>query len=344
MKCFFAPETDLHDPQFRLTLGTVQRNAERVERSHKLQAGLEALGFKTEVPPEAPGSDLELVHSARFLNFLENAWPLWQSLPGAGREVVPNVFPRLTDARYPNSIIGRAGWHMGDTSAPIGEHSWRAAQRAADCALAAADAVLGDDIAAYALCRPAGHHASAEVAAGHCLLNNAALAASRLRKTHDRVAILDIDVHHGNGTQEIFYGRDDVLTVSIHAHPDEYYPFFTGRSDEAGTGDGEGFNLNIPLARSTSDAGWLEALDQAISRVNAFAPGALVLSLGLDAHENDPLEGMKVTWDGFRRAGARIAQAGYPTAMIQEGGYLSEDLTQSLIAFLEGFCQGRDAS
>ncbi|MBN9887456.1 histone deacetylase family protein [Salipiger abyssi] len=342
MKCYYAPETEAHDPVFRLTHGKILRNAERAKRARLLLAGLDALSMPTEEPPEAPQAALEAVHTPQFLSFLETAWEEWQKLPDCGPEVVPNVFAQHSFATYPDSIVGRAGWHMGDTSAPIGEHSWRAARRAADCAVAAADAVLAGDAAAYALCRPAGHHTSADITAGHCLMNNSAIAAARLREGHDRVATLDIDVHHGNGTQAIFYDRADVLTVSIHADPNSYYPFFVGYAHETGSGAGAGHNLNIPLPRTTTDERWLESIAEGLARIAAFAPGALMVSLGLDAHEKDPLKGMQVSWDGFRRAGEMIAAAGYPTVLVQEGGYLSPDLTTSLVSFMTGFL-GRGA-
>ncbi|WP_138470077.1 histone deacetylase family protein [Poseidonocella sp. HB161398] len=337
MKCFYAPETEAHDPQFRLTHGRLLHNAEQAERARLLLAGLDRLGLATETPPEAPRAALEAVHTADFLDFLEHAWDEWQKLPNCGPEVVPNVFAQKAGSTYPrDSIVGRAGWHMGDTSAPIGPGSWQATRRAADCAVAAAGAVLAGDPMAYALTRPPGHHSTADTAAGHCLMNVSAIAVERLRTRHARVATLDIDVHHGNGTQGVFYGRADVQTVSIHADPASYYPFFVGYAHETGEGAGEGFNLNIPLPRTTTDDAWLAAIETGLARIAAFAPGALVVPLGLDAHENDPLAGMKISWDGFREAGKMIAAAGYPTVLVQEGGYLSEDLTTSLESFLSG--------
>lgn len=336
MKCYYAPETEAHDPVFRLTHGAIQRNAEQAERAHRLLAGLDRMGLSAASPGGAPRAALEAVHTPRFLDFLETAWEAWQALPGAGPEVVPNVFPRGAPASYPDSIVARAGWHMGDTSAPLGPESWQATRRAADCAVAAAQVVLEGDRAAYALCRPPGHHSSAEIAAGHCLMNVSAIAAAHLRGAHDRVAVLDIDVHHGNGTQAIFYDRADVLTVSVHAETSGYYPFFTGYAEESGTGDGAGCNLNLPLPRSTTDEVWLQAIGTGLGRIADHGPGAIVVSLGLDAHENDPLDGMRISFDGFRRAGALIADAGHPCVLVQEGGYLSPDLTTSLVAFLSG--------
>ena len=337
MRCFYAEASEAHDPVFRLAHGAVARNAERPERAHRLREGLARLGLDTEEPPEAPREALVRVHTERFLDFLEDAWTLWQALPGAGPEVVPNLNPQRAASTYPSSVVGRAGWHMGDTSCPIGPRSWEAARRAADAALAAADAVLAGEACAYALCRPPGHHADAETAAGHCLMNNAALAAERLRERHDRVAVLDVDVHHGNGTQAVFYERGDVATVSIHAAPDAYYPFYTGHPWETGVGEGEGANLNLPLPLGSRDEAWLEAIAQGLDRVGRHEPGALVLSLGLDAHEGDPFAGLGVGTEGFARAGALIGEARLPTVIVQEGGYLGPALTDNLAAALGGF-------
>lgn len=343
MRCFYAEASEAHDPVFRLTHGAVLRNAERPERAHRLREGLVRLGLGTEEPPEAPREALRAVHTTRFLDFLETAWSLWRELPGAGPEVVANLSPQRAASAYPSSVVARAGWHMGDTSCPIGEHSWEAARRAADAALAAADAVLAGEPAAYALCRPPGHHADAETAAGHCLMNNAALAAERLRGRHERVAMLDVDVHHGNGTQAVFHERPDVLTASVHAAPDAYYPFYMGHAHEVGAGEGEGANLNLPLPLGSRDGPWLDAVAEGLDRVARFAPGALVLSLGLDAHEGDPLAGLAVTTEGFERAGALVAEARLPTVIVQEGGYLGPALASNLAAALGGFL-GRNPS
>jgi acetoin utilization deacetylase AcuC-like enzyme len=344
MRAFFAAETDRHDPRFFMLRGRPVSNEERAERAERLLAGLARTGINAE-PPRAFGpGPLRAVHTDRFLAFLDTAWSAWQRLPGAGDEVVPNVHPPVGEAvplRYPDGLVGRAGWHMADTACPIGPHSAEAARRAADTALAAAEAVVEGARHAYALCRPPGHHASADRAAGHCLLNNAAIAAQWLRRVHPRVAVLDIDVHHGNGTQSIFYARGDVLTVSVHADPSAIYPFFTGYAEETGTGEGEGACLNIPLPLGTGNGPWLGAIARGLDRVAAFDPGAVVLSLGLDAHEADPFRAMTVTFAGFEAAGRLIGGAPWPMALVQEGGYLSPALTDSLAAFLDGFLAAR---
>jgi acetoin utilization deacetylase AcuC-like enzyme len=175
------------------------------------------------------------------------------------------------------------------------------------------------------------------MAGGFCFLNNSAIAAQHLRRAHDRVAILDVDLHHGNGTQGVFYARPDVLTVSIHADPIRFYPFFWGHASERGEGPGLGYNLNLPLPRHSADELFLEALDAAIDRIRAFAPGAVVIALGLDAFEGDPFGGLSVTTDGFARIGERCAGLCLPTAIIQEGGYVCDALADNLTAFLTSF-------
>lgn len=337
LPCFYAPETKAHDPRFWILRGVPAPNKELPERADRLLAGLARLGLTTENPPEAGREAMRAIHTPEYLDFLENCWEQWQSFPGAGAEVVANLHPQKATQTYPESIVGRAGWHMADTACPVGRDTWQAALRGVDTALAAAGAVADGARAAYALCRPPGHHADADTAAGHCFFNNSAIAAQALRGSHERVAILDIDVHHGNGTQEIFYERADVLTVSIHASPEAFYPFYVGYAHETGRGAGEGFNLNLPLAQGQGDEDWLAAISAALERIGEFDPGALVLALGLDAHENDPLRGLSVTTECFGRAAALIAAAGLPTVMVQEGGYLSDDLTHNIHAFLGGW-------
>ncbi len=250
--------------------------------------------------------------------------------------MVANIHPSREPVGYPSSIVGRAGWHMTDTACPIGPATYAAAVASANAALAAADAVAGGRRWAYALCRPSGHHAFADMAGGFCFINNSAVAAQWLLAHHGRVAVLDVDVHHGNGTQDIFYRRADVLTISIHRDPIDYYPFFWGYADQVGAGDGEGHNLNLPLREGSSDDSFLDAVATARNRIEAFSPGALVVALGLDASEHDPLKGLQVTTGGFERIGRAVGEIGLPTVLVQEGGYLSDVLGDNLAAFLTG--------
>lgn len=341
MRAFYHPASEGHAPSFFLVRGRVAANEERAERAEKLLAGLRALGIATELPPPSGPAARAAAHSLDYLDFLETAWAEWRVLANPGPEVVANAHPRRGFGQYPSHVVGRAGWHMADTACPIGEKTWEAACAAADAAVAAAEAVRAGAREAYALCRPPGHHAYADMAGGHCFLNNAAIAAERLRLDHERIAVLDIDVHHGNGTQSIFYERRDVLTVSIHADPTAFYPFFCGHAIERGAGEGEGFNLNLPLPLGTGDAPWVETIEAAGRAIARFEPGAIVLSLGLDASENDPLRGLSVTTAGFRAAGRAVASLAAPMALVQEGGYISDDLTTNLVAFFEGFFEIR---
>jgi len=227
---------------------------------------------------------------------------------------------------------------MSDVAAPIADGTWESCLWSAWTAVHAARLVLAGEKSAYALCRPPGHHAFTDMAGGFCYLNNTAIGAQILRQAHSRVAILDVDLHHGNGTQAIFYDRSDVLTASIHADPGRFYPFFWGYANETGKGEGQGYNLNLPLERGSGDEEFLSALDIAIDRIQAFEPTALVIALGLDAFEGDPFGGLTISTDGFRAIAARIAGGlPLPTLIVQEGGYLCDELGENLKQFLQGF-------
>ena len=341
MQAFDSPAEALHAPQFFLTRGVVRPHFEVPARAASLREGLRALGLTAQEAPPATREELRAVHTADFLDFLEDAARDWVSMPGAGPEVVPNIHPTpemlAQSSRINGHVIARAGAYTSDTGCPIGPHTHAAAIAAAGCALAAAEAVRHGG-AAYALCRPPGHHAYAGRAGGHCYLNNAALAAQRLRaRGAARVAVLDVDSHHGNGTQGIFWERGDVLTVSIHGDPGRYYPWYVGFAEERGAGDGEGANLNIPLPFGTADEGWLEALGHGLEAVRRFRPDALVVSLGMDASKDEPLNALAVTEEGFARAGAAIGALRLPTAICQEGGYNAGILGTLLARFLGGF-------
>ena len=337
MKAVYDPGHLVHDPQFFLVRGQARRSTEQPERAERLLAGLKAGSHAVVAPQRFGRGPVAAVHSPDYLLFLEQAYDAWSALGDASAEIIPNIHPSRYPASYPNGIVGRAGWHMADTACPISPRTFEAALLAADVAVTAAALVAEGERAAYALCRPPGHHAFADMAGGFCFLNNSAIAAQWLRARHERVAILDVDVHHGNGTQGIFWSRGDVLTVSIHANPAAFYPFFWGHRQERGAGPGEGTNLNLPLPLGTGDEGFLAALDQAAAQIRAFAPGALVVALGLDASETDPLKGLAVTTEGFRRIGAALAEIGLPSVLVQEGGYLSPVLGENLRAILAGF-------
>ncbi|RDC72743.1 histone deacetylase family protein [Rhodovulum sp. 12E13] len=336
MKAVHDDRQARHDPKFFLVNGVPRPSPEQPERVVRLRAAAERAGCGFVAPQDHGMAPLAAVHSAEYLHFLRTIHARWLRIEGAGEEVIPNIHPAARTDGYPKSAVGQAGYHQADTACPIGAHTWESAYWSAQSAVTAADLVLDGERAAYALSRPPGHHAYADLAGGFCFLNNSAIAAERLLRAGRRPAVLDVDVHHGNGTQGIFYARGDVLTVSIHAHPERFYPFFWGYPEERGEGAGRGANLNLALPRGTGDEDYLRALDTALARIDAFGCDALVVALGLDAHVNDPFQGLAVTTDGFRRIARAIAGAGLPTLWVQEGGYLSDDLGPNLAAALEG--------
>ena len=334
MKCVFDDAQRLHDPQFFLSSGAPQPCPEKPARLDALLAGALQLGLPVVPAPDAGLAPILAVHPQRYLTFLQTIHTRWSRIEGASAEVIPNIHPDSRHVSYPKSAVGQAGYHMTDTSCPISAATWGSAYASAQSAVHAVDLVLAGDKAAYALCRPPGHHAFAELAGGFCYLNNSAIAAQRLRTAGRRVAILDVDLHHGNGTQGIFLDRGDVLTVSIHADPERFYPFFWGYACETGVGAGEGANLNLPLPRGTGDAGFLAALTTALTRIGAWGADTLVLALGLDAFAGDPFAGLAVTTAGFADIGQAVAGMGLPTVIVQEGGYLCPELGQNLAAVL----------
>ncbi|MCV2873638.1 histone deacetylase family protein [Defluviimonas sp. WL0050] len=338
MKAVLDDRQRVHDPKMFMANGTRLPNPEQPERIEVLRAGAEAAGCKFEAPTDHGIGPIAALHSPEYLVFLETIHERWSRIEGASDEVIPNIHPDRRTASYPRSAVGQAGFHQADTSCPISAGTWEAAYWSAQTALSGADAVMAGDRAVYALSRPPGHHAFGDLAGGFCFLNNSAIAAEAFLKAGLRPAILDVDVHHGNGTQGIFYHRRDVLTVSIHADPIRFYPFFWGHADERGIGEGLGYNLNIPLPRGTDNAGYLDALGIALRRIQMFGADVIVLALGLDAHENDPFQGFKVTTDGFARIAEAILNLGTPTLIVQEGGYLQRDLGANLTSFLSG-CQ-----
>jgi acetoin utilization deacetylase AcuC-like enzyme len=342
MKVVFADGQLAHDPQTFFSSGALVPHPEKPERALRLLAAAERTGLERQQPAEL-GLEYALdLHTPRYLEYLQHIFPRWTRIEGASHEVVPGIHPDERSGGYPDSAAGQAGVHQRDLSCPINADTWTSVLWSAHTAAQAAVNVLDGDSASYALCRPPGHHATRDYAAGFCYLGNTAIAALALRERHERVAILDVDVHHGNGTQDLFYDRGDVLTVSIHADPIRFYPFHWGYRSETGQGDGLGANINVPLARGTADDAYLRELDDALSKIAAFGPGALVIALGLDAFEGDPFRGFAITTPGFGRIASLIGELRLPTVLVQEGGYLSDELGENLASFLEGFRAAHD--
>jgi acetoin utilization deacetylase AcuC-like enzyme len=337
MKAVFSGAQLGHSPSRFLSLGNIVDYPESPERARRLLEGARQAGSQILAARRFSEDTLSTVHLQAYLTFLRSAFEEWEQIAGAGPELMPSLRPVTRPFLRSKHILGRAGMYLMDFSCPITQDTWKSASASAMTALTAADLVLKGEKVSYALCRPPGHHAYANRAGGFCYLNNGALAAEQLRKALDRIAILDIDVHHGNGTQAIFYDRADILTVSIHADPAVFYPFYWGGAEETGSDEGEGYNLNLPLPLGAGNDQWLAALDTALERIEKFAAGALVIALGLDSHEADPLKGGTVTTGGFAKIAGQVAGLGLPTIIIQEGGYLTDHLADNLAMFLTSY-------
>jgi len=292
-------------------------------------------------PHRTPLVSLERIHSPRYLHFLRSAWSEWSALDPqhAERDAVAANWPirGMRSDIEPDSFMGRLGLYSMDAT-PLTAGTWNACKTGADCAINAAHALRLGQRGSFALTRPAGHHAGADYFGGGCFLNNAALAAQHLLDDGlKRVAILDIDYHHGSGTQNIFYARSEVLTVSIHADPQSDFPYYLGHADETGHGEGSGTNMNLPLVRGTSAAHWLAALETACIKLGMFAPEALVVSLGVGAQGGDASAGFALQGADWLRIGERIAWLGLPTAFVFEGGREQADIGIHTVNVLEGF-------
>jgi acetoin utilization deacetylase AcuC-like enzyme len=339
-----------HEPAGEVWLGLRENGTEVPARALVLRDALMAAGAPVVTARKHGEQFLRAVHDPGLLAYLAGVWRDWEraGLPADhGRDrVVPYVFPTAgmlagLPLRSPAAVHGRAGRFCYDTMTLIGPGSWAAIMGAADAALTAADLVGTGARLAYALCRPPGHHATQAAYGGSCYLNNAAIAAQALRSAGaQRIAVIDIDAHHGNGTQMIFYDRADIWYGSLHVDPGAgWFPHYAGYPDERGRGAGEGANRNLPLAPGTGDDGWLDALDVLCAQVRARGTDAVVVSLGFDAAAADPESPLRVTEAGYRAAGRRIAALA-PAVLVQEGGYDLASLGSLAVATLEGAATG----
>jgi acetoin utilization deacetylase AcuC-like enzyme len=327
----------LHKPLTRLGGGRLVSNPEQPERIDLLKQGLEALGIQTKAPADHGYGAIGAIHDADYLDFLQNGFAEWRKSPANGPEMRASVHPTIHMNRKPKDILGRAGYFQADASSVLLEGTWEAVCASANSAINAMAQVLDGEAKAYALCRPPGHHAYADKSGGFCYLNNTAIAAEHAVHQGLRVAIIDVDVHHGNGTQSIFYDRSDVLTVSVHGDPADLYPFYAGYADEEGSGAGFGFNRNLPVPLFSDGLRYLEAVRAARDLAANFAPDVTIVALGLDAASADPFACMNVDDDSFRRMGNLLGAVSPKTLVVQEGGYPSPALPGLLKSFLEGF-------
>ncbi len=330
------------------------------ERAEIILRAIETVQLGPIIAPTDHGLDPILaVHEADFVTFLQTAYTQSQTLPPKAPRLFPDTFATRYTGRKPEGFPSLRGYYAFDPYSPILAGTWTAAYWSAQCALSAADSVLAGEQAVYALCRPPGHHAAADLYGGFCYLNNAAIAARYLQtqaslpavsgqrpalrppkggvSNGSAVAILDIDYHHGNGTQEIFYADPSMLYCSLHAHPDEEYPYYWGQADERGEGAGEGYTYNWPLPRGTDETSYLTALSEAFAVIQDFAPQFLIISVGFDIFIGDPVGGFEITTTGLAEIGAQIATLtrSVPTVIVQEGGYVRESLGENAVAFLK---------
>jgi acetoin utilization deacetylase AcuC-like enzyme len=354
MQVVYSPAHLGHDITVETFMGLPIPANEVAERAERIRTALDADGgFPRQEPTEHGEAPIAAVHDPGLVRFLEVAWSELrrQGLPRPflSADTFPNraMFDGMSDdalaslAREPVQAAGRAGFWGLDTAVPLVAGTFVAARSAVDVALTTVDVVLNGATSAYGLCRPPGHHAARAMYGGYCFFNNAAIAAEAIvRSTGERVAVLDVDYHHGNGTQQIFWRRGDVRYVSIHADPDRAYPYFLGRPDETGEGDGAGENLNIPLPAGATNETYLVAVDRALEAIEAVPGSVIVVSLGFDSYGLDPIGDFALTTDVYHEVGRRTAATGRRLVILQEGGYHRPSLGENARAWLRG-AEGR---
>jgi acetoin utilization deacetylase AcuC-like enzyme len=342
MLTVFSEQHRLRNARTELHGGELVPPHDCPQRAQMVIERVREVGLGAVVAPTSFGLEPALaVHDRAFVEFLRDAWSEWVAA-GFHGEAIPDCWPARRMAQHlPAGIVGKLGYYALSAETSISSGTWEAACAAADVALTGAVQLQQGTRAAFALCRPPGHHAARDLYGGYCFLNNAAIAAQYLREHGaGRVVILDVDFHHGNGTQDIFYQRSDVLYLSLHGDPSEAFPFFSGFADEIGAGAGEGYTRNFPLPRATGFALWREALQAALRAARAFAPDALVVSLGVDTYAGDPISFFRLESDDFSSYGRMLGACGWPTLFVFEGGYAVAEVGINAVNVLTGFEDG----
>jgi len=341
MKTIYTEKHLLHTPRKEATGGEILDCFEKPDRALFVREALKTRGLGAIEAPETFAVEKILaLHNPAYISFLQTAHAEW-----AAQGRVGDVFAYAYNVQHPGMgiprhIDGKVGYYTGDGTVPLTATSWQAIETSAYVALTAQGLVAGGAQSAFALCRPPGHHATKSAASGYCFVNNAALAAQEfLNKGAQRVAVLDVDYHHGNGTQDIFYDRDDVLFISIHADPSDEYPYYAGYAGETGRGKGEGFNTNYVLPFGTDYASYEGTLQQALAQISTVGVDALVISLGVDTYKKDPISRFLLESGDYLRMGAAIASLRLPTLFVMEGGYAVEDVGINVANVLDGFLQ-----
>lgn len=347
MKTVFSKTQLRHDPKKEISDGQLRDAVEIPSRAEIVLKTIAQRQLGDILEPDDFGErPLQRVHAADYLDFMESFWSRWQEEGRTSPEAFPFIWPtRSFRSDVPvEHIDGLLGKYSFDAGTPLGEFSFEAAKASANTALTAARLVKDGEDAAFALCRPPGHHCGVDFYGGYCFLNNAAIVAQWLRDNGaERVAVLDVDYHHGNGTQAIFYDRADVMVLSLHADPKDEFPYFLGYADERGTGGGTGYNHNWPLPPGTDWDSYRESLSEAARWLKVYQPDYLIVSLGLDCFEEDPISGFAFKTEDFNQLGAELARIGLPTIFLMEGGYAVDALGENCVNVLQSFEAERKA-
>ncbi len=342
MITIFSEDHKLQDGKSELIDGKLVPCFEMPKRAEMVRARVVEVGLGAIEPPQEFGrAPILRVHKADFVAFLESAYDAWKAEHGDYDALPLNWLAPGMRRKLPQRIDGQLGYYSFDAGTPITAGTWRAITASANVALTGQAKIAKGERAVFALCRPPGHHAGSDFYGGYCFLNNAAIAAQAF---HDggagKVAVLDVDYHHGNGTQEIFYARGDVFFASLHGHPEQEYPYFLGYEDETGEGLGAGCNANYPLRWGTRWPAYETALDDALARIRRYRPDALVVSLGVDTFKDDPISKFRLDSPDYLKIGRKTADLSLPTLFVMEGGYAVEEIGINAVNVLTGFEEG----
>lgn len=334
MRMIFDPRQLSHAPETYFRQGEMIPHPEQPQRAELIRDRLLADGHEMVAPCDYGPGPIEAVHDPSYVAFYKSAWEEWLKVAPDGRIATPNYFPTRQTSRYPAGIVGRLGYYSTGTSCPITPGTWEAIYWSSQTAIEGAERVMAGERVLYSLCRPPGHHAYCDASNGFCFFNNSAVAANHMRRRFGKVAIIDIDTHAGQGTQEILYERGDIFSSSIHRDPAAYVPFYAGYADEMGAGEGAGCHLNVCLDGGASDAVILDGIGSMIAGAQDFGAEALVIALGVDMAGDDPLSEVNMTGDGFARAAESLMAMDLPTLIVQEGGYLGPSLAENVARFV----------
>ncbi|MEO1521101.1 MAG: histone deacetylase family protein [Cyanobacteria bacterium J06633_2] len=343
MLTIYSETHQLHHAAAELVDGKMLPPFEMPKRAQIVHDAIKQAELGAIIEPDDFGLEPILqIHDSGYVQFLQTAWQDWVADQG-DFDALPMTWSvrSMRHDRVPETIVGKLGYYSFDAGTPITSGTWSAITTAVNVALTGQSYITQKgERAAFALCRPPGHHAAKDLLGGYCYFNNAAIAAQSFRdQGASRVAILDVDYHHCNGTQAIFYDRADVMTVSIHGHPAQEYPYFLGYDDELGEGAGLGFNRNYPLRWGSQWSAYQHALTDALQHIQAFRPEAVVVSLGVDTYERDPISRFRLTQSDFLKLGQAIAQLNQPTLFVMEGGYAVDDIGLNVVNVLKGFAE-----